>query len=202
MICINDSLDYHHIVFSNDIVLLARTNDGAIPEKYYSNYTFYNTEGKQIGSVYDEAYGFYEEYAPVKKDGKWGFIDKEGNCVTGFIFDKATPISEGKAWVIYSGRLGKLNIIEMLQNNIPFDKETLNVDSYEIINDSTNWIEIDADKINVRTEPSTSGYRVTTVGKGEVMPYFEKQENEGYTWYKLNEERWVADKDNEWIIER
>ena len=93
----------------------------------YSDFTYVNTNGEIIASGYDDGYGFYEECAPVKKNGKWGYIDKQGNVVIDYIFDKATPLCDGKAWVIYQGKTGRLNIKDMLDNNIPFNEYTLSI---------------------------------------------------------------------------
>jgi len=37
---------------------------------------------------YDDAEDFSEGFAKVKKDGKWGVIDKKGNTVIKFIYDE------------------------------------------------------------------------------------------------------------------
>ena len=54
-------------------------------------------------------------------------------------------------------------------------------------------------KINIRKEPSASAERVGTYQKGEVVYAYETKEAEGYTWYRIGEGKWVADKGGEWI---
>ena len=56
-----------------------------------------------------------------------------------------------------------------------------------------------ADKINVRLEPSTESEIVGSVSKDEYLRFFEQKEAEGYTWYRIGEDRWVADSDGKWI---
>ena len=56
-------------------------------------------------------------------------------------------------------------------------------------------------KINIRSMPSTKGEKLGSFAKGETYYCLEKQENEGYTWYRIGENRWVADKNGEWIKE-
>ena len=136
--------NYQVIDFSNDIMTFGKANkDINSIWKYdssqsyycfeiecgnydYSDITYVNTDGNVIASGFDFGYGFYEEYAAVCKNNKWGYIDKQGRLVVDYIFDKTTPICDGKAWVIYNGKTGKLNIKDMLDNNVPFNDETLN----------------------------------------------------------------------------
>jgi hypothetical protein len=89
----------------------------------------------------------------------------------------------------------------MIENKVPFDDSVLSIDSYEP-QDPTHWIEIIVRSINVRNRPSKSGEKITSIGYGQIVPYISKQENEGYTWYQLNADRWIADQDGEWIAER
>ena len=91
----------------------------------YDDFTFVNREGKIIASGFDDAYGFYEGYAAVKKNDKWGYIDKTGEVVIDFIFDKTTAVSDGSAWVIFDGKAGRLNISELLENKINIDESVL-----------------------------------------------------------------------------
>lgn len=96
-------------------------------DKYnYKNYTFIDRDGNIIARGFDDAYGFYDGYAAVKKNGKWGFIDKQGNLAVDFMFDKATALSEGKSWVIYNGKTGRLNLVELLENGITINSDVLN----------------------------------------------------------------------------
>ena len=48
-------------------------------------------------------------------------------------------------------------------------------------------------KINIRNRPSKSGEKLGTYQKGEIIYAYEKVEAEGYTWYRIGEDRWVAD---------
>ena len=195
-----DADTYHLKNFSDDILLFYRydgwnNEDGS---EIVNDFTYINLERKTIASGYSNAYGFYEGYAAVCKDNKWGYIDKKGNVVIDFIFDKATPISEGKAWVIYKGRTGRLNILDMLNNNVPFTDETLNVESYTQL----PQIKILADNIKIRKEPSINGEHITKVIKDQIFHYTNKKETDGYTWYEIARDMWIADKNGEWIIEQ
>lgn len=138
--------EYTIIDYSNNIITCARINEyettsySASSAIYtyetndrltYSDYTYVNEEGTIIASGYDESYGFYEGYAAVSKNGRWGYIDKQGNVVVDFIFEKTTPICDGEAWVLYKGTTGILNIKELLDNDITINKEVIESDLIE-----------------------------------------------------------------------
>ncbi len=74
---------------------------------------------------YKKAKNFVEGYCPVSKDGKWAYIDEEGNEVTDFIFDDASTIYEGKAFVIVDGKAGILNIKDALDSKTHITAEML-----------------------------------------------------------------------------
>ena len=67
--------------------------------------------------------------------------------------------------------------------------------------DADNVIRIEniTGKINIRNIPSTSGEKLGSFQKGEIIYAFETKEAEGYTWYRIGQDRWVADKNGEWI---
>ena len=190
--------DYNFKTYSNDILLFVRNKDNSNlqdNDNEVVSVIYYDNKANLIGE-YDNGYGFYEGYAPVKKDGKCGYIDKQNNVVIDFIFDKATPLCDGKAWVIYNGRTGRLNIKDMLDNNVPFTDEILNADGYERNN---NWIKVVADIINIRENYSIDSKKIGKVEKDMVFYYFEKFEDDNYIWYKIGENRWIADKNGERI---
>ena len=51
-----------------------------------------------IDPQYEDADSFSQDLAAVKKNGKWGYIDTEGNTVIPFQFDYAFPFSEAWPW--------------------------------------------------------------------------------------------------------
>jgi len=61
--------------------------------------------GIQAGDAFEDARPFSEEcYAAVKRNGKWGFIDKNGTVMVGFFFDDALSFGQHLAAV----KLGEL----------------------------------------------------------------------------------------------
>ena len=70
------------------------------PERGTLTYT------QHIAPQYEDAGPFSEGLAPVKKGGKWGYIDEDGKTVIPFQYDLAFPFSEGKAVVATLGTAG------------------------------------------------------------------------------------------------
>ena len=67
-----------------------------------------------------------------------------------------------------------------------------------------NMYLIKADVLNVREQPSLSSKKVSTVNKGDICyASYEKKvepvQADGYTWYFIGENEWIADKNGEWV---
>jgi len=62
--------------------------------------------GKRVEGTYEDARPFSEEgYAAVKKSGKWGYVDTDGETVIGYMFDDAlsfgqhlAAVKQGELW--------------------------------------------------------------------------------------------------------
>ncbi|HCK88572.1 MAG TPA: hypothetical protein DHW39_07160 [Erysipelotrichaceae bacterium] len=74
--------------------------------------------------IYEDGSFFSCGYAPVKKDGKWGFIDTAGNEITDFLFDFASYLYEGKAYVLLKGKWGIIDLAATVKAGIPVTEET------------------------------------------------------------------------------
>ena len=73
--------------------------------------------GKPITDfIYEDALYFVDGYCPVKRNGKWGFININGDEVTGMIFDKVSSVYKGKAAVIIDGKFAIINLAQTLNN--------------------------------------------------------------------------------------
>lgn len=57
------------------------------------------TYSEIISPIYDDARGFSEGLAAVKRGDKWGYINESGEVVIDFQYDRAHSFSEGKALV-------------------------------------------------------------------------------------------------------
>ncbi len=85
------------------------TNDDTF--RYYHNVIDENsncvaTNIKEINTVYSYSGGS----VPVKKDGKWGYMDKSGDMIIDAVFDRALPAFDGRAWVCIDGYWGIIEI--------------------------------------------------------------------------------------------
>ncbi len=54
-----------------------------------------------VQAIYDEIDGFADNgLAPVRSNGKWGYVGKNGNVKLSFAYEAATPFYQGYAWVL------------------------------------------------------------------------------------------------------
>lgn len=65
-------------------------------------------------------------------------------------------------------------------------------------NKDLGTITIKVDGLNMRSLPSTSGKRIGTAENGKTYQVYEKNSAEGYTWYRIGDNQWVAD-DGSWV---
>ena len=76
--------------FADDLLVVGIDNKGI---------GFINKQGKEIiAPIYEEASDFYEGFAKVRLNGKWGKIDKQGDVVEPFIHD-SIEIGADKIWL-------------------------------------------------------------------------------------------------------
>ena len=60
-------------------------------------------------SIYDEVEDFHNGFAAVKRNGKWGFVNKQGKEAVPCKYDYVGSFSDGFAKVKLNGKLGKVN---------------------------------------------------------------------------------------------
>lgn len=107
---------------SGEWSFIDKTGNFIIQEKYKSvgpffsgvalvqkqeGYTFIDKSGRQItNEIFEQAGSFFDmgSLAPVKKNGKWGFINKSGQIVIPPRFDLAYRFNEGRAFAQENGR--------------------------------------------------------------------------------------------------
>ena len=158
-------------------------------------FVFANT-GTQISWSYHGAGSFSDGYAPVKKYGRWGYIDEMGNEVTDFIFTDATELNHGRAYVKYNGVYGILNLKEALEAG-----EEINI--YTLYATNTNEkqlgsVKVNVSELNIRKGAGTAYDSEGNSLEGTTYPVFEIAEGEGYTWYRIDQEHWLPS-DGEWM---
>ena len=75
------------------------------------DYVYLFTNGSFTTNAYEDAHPFSDEgYAAVKKNGKWGFIDKNGYEVISYIYDDALSFGQHLAAVKTGEFWGYINI--------------------------------------------------------------------------------------------
>ncbi len=181
------------------------------------------SDGKHITDyIYEDVKFFEDGYCPVKKNGKWGFIDEQGNEVTDFIWDDVSTLYKGYAYVGINGIYGVIDLKETLSRNIPVTEETcykqfggvtelkatdipepVPTESSVITATDTNpvigKVRIKVTNLNSRSIPSTSGTKLPKVKNGTEYDVYEIAYGEGYTWYRIEENRWIADDSGKWV---
>ena len=59
---------------------------------------------------YEDVLWYEEGICPVKKNGKWGFIDEDGNALTDSDYEEVSTVYDGKAYVKQNEKYGILRI--------------------------------------------------------------------------------------------
>lgn len=94
------------------LMLLTLTGCGNSTNNSTGNSNNGDAEVTKVGNLsleLQQINDFSEGLAAAKKDGKWGYIDKAGNVVIDFIYEKADNFSEGLASVKKDDKAGFIN---------------------------------------------------------------------------------------------
>lgn len=111
--------DYHGTLLAPYIEVTPKSFDDTEYQEYaefdescYGKYGYYNYQTLELveDMKYDFALPFYDGVSAVKKDGKAGYIDAEGNAIFDFEFEEARNFDNGKAWVKANGKWGVIVI--------------------------------------------------------------------------------------------
>ena len=110
VVAIYDGSMWTYFSVDGDVIMEnVQTNDDTF--KYYQN--IYNENGERIDTKKYEintVYSYSCGSVPVKKDGKWGYMDKNGDMIIDAVFEKALPAFENRAWVCVDGYWGIIEI--------------------------------------------------------------------------------------------
>ena len=145
----------------------------------------------------------------MNADGKWAYINEKGEEVTDFMFDDASNLYEGKAFIIKDQKAGILNLkdaaskkkldVSIFQETVSdapvARKETSDTQENK---DTIGTVTINIDSLNIRTDAGTSQPANGTATKNETYEVFEKKDADGYTWYRIGEKQWIAG-NSEWV---
>lgn len=70
------------------------------PASENGEWYFINGSNEKVFGPFEDAESYEYGFAAVKKDGKWGFIDKNGLDATAYVYDEAYSVEDdGCAWV-------------------------------------------------------------------------------------------------------
>lgn len=107
---------------------------------------------------YDELSDYSFGFAKVKKAGKYGFIDKEGNEIVECVYEDAGTFSDGMAYVKQNGKYGFIDNLGELTIPIQYSKVQDFADGLAWINDDGPWCVIDKynNKVFTFMKPSKS----------------------------------------------
>lgn len=91
--------------FQCDLALAAQFN--MMTSRIRKQYGFIDKKGHTvIPFIYEDGHrSFSNGLAGMKMDGAWGFIDIKGKKVIPFLYDTVSQFSDGRAQVVYQGRI-------------------------------------------------------------------------------------------------
>lgn len=160
--------------------------------------------GESINDQYYNDIKFFEcGYCPVKKGTKWGYVNENGEEVTDFIFDDASTLYDGKAYVSQGGLYGVIDLEETIHKV----GHLTSMDCYGIdipqpentAANSSGTVTVKVTNLNIRRGPGTDYDKNGFAAPGILYDVYEVTLNGGYTWYRIGENEWIADKNGEWV---
>lgn len=186
------------------------------------NYGYIDEMGQSItcGFCYDEAKDFSGGLAAVKKDGKWGYINKKGEVVLPFVCKEVESFSSGLAAIHYEDGYGFINmdgkiIISTIYLEVGKISENL-VWAREKGSSKVGFLDLDENWVispayDYAGDFSEGLARVSTMGiygfidrSGVCMIDFLFQDagsfSDGLTWVKMNNKFGFIDKNGVIII--
>ncbi len=151
----------------------------------------------QVGLVYQDVLYYSDGYCPVKKYGKWGYIDEEGNEVTDFIFDGVTSLYDGKAFVLGFGKYGVLDFKKAFDNGASLTVQSMyNEDNEE---PSLGTAEVLISELTIRAGAGTAYNSFGNSHVGAKYKVYEIVDADGYRWYRVANSLWLPDTKGEWV---
>ncbi len=169
------------------------------------------SDGTAITDYLYSDVGYFEDgYCPVENtDGKWAYINESGEEVTDFIFDSASSLYQGKAWIVKDGKAGVINLSSSKNGKLTDSIFSINESDAAIAPDATNapdqtnsnivgTLKVNVSSLNIRRGAGTKNETNGTATSGETYEVFETKDADGYTWYRIGENQWVAGNDD-WV---
>ena len=66
------------------------------------------------------------------------------------------------------------------------------------LGNAAGTVRVKVTKLHIRTQPTTSSDLVADAREGATYTYYGTEEGEGYTWYRIGKDQWIADQ-GEWL---
>lgn len=111
VVAMYDGSMWTYFSVDGDVIMENVQTNGDIFKYNFEN--VYSETGEYLGTTASElnaVYSYSCGSVPVKKDGKWGYMDKNGDIIIDTVFDKALPAFENRAWVCVDGYWGIIEI--------------------------------------------------------------------------------------------
>lgn len=115
--------NYEYIGYFNEGFAIVHSRNGTFTDNQPLGHNFANVDygfiderGEEIAWGYECASNFNEGRAAVKRQGLWGFIDKEGNEVVEMVYDQVRDFHEGRAAVCMDGKWGYIDLDGKVQS--------------------------------------------------------------------------------------
>jgi hypothetical protein len=134
--------------FHNGFAIIDELSSNGIKKRYI------NTDGKVVFDAYEEARSFHDGSASVKTNGRFGFIDKNGNFIINPQFDDADPFLENGLAIVAVGikkfrKWGIINKFGEYVINPQFDFIIHGARDFYAVNVNEKWGIIDSSGIFV-----------------------------------------------------
>ena len=81
----------------------------------------------------------------------------------------------------------------------PSEAASAEVTEEETKEETIGKITVKVNHLNIRPSASKDGESLGQLSEGDTRTAYEKKEAEGYTWYRIGENEWIADGNGEWI---
>lgn len=82
--------------------------------------------------------------------------------------------------------------------DLPALPESNSTESDDSTTEVIGTVKVNVTRLNIRESASKSSESLGHADEGKTYDVYEKKTNEGYTWYRIGEDKWIAD-NGEWV---
>lgn len=161
----------------------------------------------------DTPYESYDGYVTVTKDGKFGVFTNEGKAVTDMVYEWATPVVGGRAYILKDGKWGLASFGDSSDATARTEpvtetttekatekttektteqatEETTVEETTSAADDSETYV-VNTDGLKLRTDIGTYNDIILELSEGTVLKIDRVSDGWGHTYYDGNE-GWVS----------